>query len=685
MKRFFYFFMIVMTPFVIGSCKNKQVQNETDASEPFEYVVDQFADVEILRYQVPAWDDLSLNQKLLIYYLSEAASWGRDITFDQNFVHNLAIKEVLENIMNTYSGDRESAHFIAFTDYVKRFWFSNGIHHHYSNAKFFPEISVEDFKELMGNSDLAQYSVPESHTYEQYQEWMSNLIFNPDVAPMKISSDNAKDKVTYSASNFYQNVTQKEVEDYYHKLEQKLWKKNPEQPIAVGLNSQLVKVDNKVQENVYHLNGLYGKAIEKIIYWLDKAASVAENEAQKNHIQKLIEYYTTGDLTTWDDYNILWVQDLASKVDYVNGFIEVYGDPLQRKGTWESIVNFKDEANTKRTKIISDNAQWFEDHSPIANNLKKKEVKGVAAKVITLAFLGGESYPTTPLGINLPNSNWIRKEYGSKSVTMSNIMFAHNQAGLRSGVNDEFYYSAEEIKRAEEYGYITYNLFVDMHECLGHGSGQLAPGVSDGSLREYHSVIEETRADLFALYFLGDPKIVDLGLVSNPEAYKAEYYRQIVNGLMLQLNRIDLGGQITQTHMRDRALIARWCLERGKDEKVIEIVVRDGKKYVKINDYEKLRGYFGELLKMVQDIKSYGKLAEAKKLVETYAIHIDPDLHKEVKDRYSLLDVHPYSGFINPKFHLIKENNQVIDIELDYSQTYMEQMLEYGKKYRILF
>lgn len=685
MKRFFYFFMIVMTPFVIGSCKNKQVQNETDASEPFEYVVDQFADVEILRYQVPAWDDLSLNQKLLIYYLSEAASWGRDITFDQNFVHNLAIKEVLENIMNTYSGDRESAHFIAFTDYVKRFWFSNGIHHHYSNAKFFPEISVEDFKELMGNSDLTQYSVPESHTYEQYQEWMSNLIFNPDIAPMKISSDNAKDKVTYSASNFYQNITQKEVEDYYHKLEQKLWKKNPEQPIAVGLNSQLVKVDNKVQENVYHLNGLYGKAIEKIIYWLDKAASVAENEAQKNHIQKLIEYYTTGDLTTWDDYNILWVQDLASKVDYVNGFIEVYGDPLQRKGTWESIVNFKDEANTKRTEIISDNAQWFEDHSPIANNLKKKEVKGVAAKVITLAFLGGESYPTTPLGINLPNSNWIRKEYGSKSVTMSNIMFAHNQAGLRSGVNDEFYYSAEEIKRAEEYGYITYNLFVDMHECLGHGSGQLAPGVSDGSLREYHSVIEETRADLFALYFLGDPKIVDLGLVSNPEAYKAEYYRQIVNGLMLQLNRIDLGGQITQTHMRDRALIARWCLERGKDEKVIEIVVRDGKKYVKINDYEKLRGYFGELLKMVQDIKSYGKLAEAKKLVETYAIHIDPDLHKEVKDRYSLLDVHPYSGFINPKFHLIKENNQVIDIELDYSQTYMEQMLEYGKKYRILF
>lgn len=685
MKRFFYFFMIVMTPFVIGSCKNKQVQNETDASEPFEYVVDQFADVEILRYQVPAWDDLSLNQKLLIYYLSEAASWGRDITFDQNFVHNLAIKEVLENIMNTYSGDRESAHFIAFTDYVKRFWFSNGIHHHYSNAKFFPEISPEDFKELMENSDISQYTVQENQTYEQYQEWMSNLIFNPDIAPMKISSDNAKDKVTYSASNFYQNVTQKEVEDYYHKLEQKLWKKNPEQPIAVGLNSQLVKVDNKVQENVYHLNGLYGKAIEKIIYWLDKAASVAENEAQKNHIQKLIEYYTTGDLTTWDDYNILWVQDLASKVDYVNGFIEVYGDPLQRKGTWESIVNFKDEANTKRTEIISDNAQWFEDHSPIANNLKKKEVKGVAAKVITLAFLGGESYPTTPLGINLPNSNWIRKEYGSKSVTMSNIMFAHNQAGLRSGVNDEFYYSAEEIKRAEEYGYITYNLFVDMHECLGHGSGQLAPGVSDGSLREYHSVIEETRADLFALYFLGDPKIVDLGLVSNPEAYKAEYYRQIVNGLMLQLNRIDLGGQITQTHMRDRALIARWCLERGKDEKVIEIVVRDGKKYVKINDYEKLRGYFGELLKMVQDIKSYGKLAEAKKLVETYAIHIDPDLHKEVKDRYSLLDVHPYSGFINPKFHLIKENNQVIDIELDYSQTYMEQMLEYGKKYRILF
>ncbi len=666
------------------SCNESKKESASDEPQGFDYHVDRFADIEILRFKVDRWEELSLQQKTMIYYLSEAAACGRDIVFDQNCAYNLSIKDALENIIDSYSGDKSCADFEKFMVYVKRFWFSNGMHHHYSNAKFFPEVTKEYFELLLSKSNSTGFYLPEGYTFETYKTWITNLIFDPKIAPIKIVQDNAQDLVLNSSANFYEGVTQREAETFYDKLEKNRSLFNPEKPISLGLNSKLVKEKGTIIEKKYQVGGLYSAALEKVVFWLEKAMSVAENDTQKKHIQKLIEYYRSGDLKTWDEYNILWVQDLDSKIDYVNGFIEVYNDPLQRKATWEAMANFKDLEETKRTELISKNAQWFEDHSPIAPQFKKKEVKGVAAKAITIAFLGGDCYPSAPLGINLPNANWIRKDYGSKSVTLTNIMFAYNQAGLESGINDEFYISQEEIERAEKYGFITYNLFVDMHECLGHGSGQLAPGVSDGSLKQFHSVIEEARADLFALYFLGDPKIVELGLVNDPDAYKAEYYRTIVNGMMLQLNRINLGDEITQTHMRDRALIAHWCYENGKADQVIEMVERDGKTFIKINDYEKLRQLFGKLLAQIQDIKSFGKYKDAKMLVEKYGIKIDPTMHQEVKKRYSLLDIAPYSGFVNPHFNIIYDKDVIKDIQLDYSQTYIDQMLEYGKKYKYL-
>jgi len=685
MMKLYPSFMILLTFVIAVSCNETKKETPKTESQEFDYQVDRFADIEVLRFEVDQWNELSLQQKIYIYYLSEAALCGRDIVYDQNYAHNLDIKNALENIIETYSGDKTSAEFDQFMVYVKRFWFSNGIHHHYSNAKFFPNISKEYFQNLLAHSSPDGFQMAPSVSMATYCQWITDLIFNPSIAPWKIAPDQSPDLILNSASNFYNGVTQKEAETFYAKMAQNRQLYDPERPISLGLNSQLVKENGKIFEKKYQIGALYSQAITQIVYWLNKAMSVAENNKQKEYIQKLISYYETGDLKRWDEYNILWVKDLESHVDFINGFIEVYGDPLQKKGTWESIVNFKDLDNTKRTEIISQNAQWFEDHSPISPKFKKKEVKGVAAKVITVAFLGGESYPTSPLGINLPNANWIRKEYGSKSVTMSNIMYAHNQAGIKSGINDEFYYSNDEIDRAEKYGYITYNLFVDMHECLGHGSGQMAPGVSDASLKQFHSVIEECRADLFALYFLGDPKIVDLGLVNHPEAYKAEYYRSIVNGMMLQLNRINLGDEITQTHMRDRAIIANWCYEKGKDENVIEWVIRDNRRYLKINDYEKLRKLFGELLVHIQDIKSNGKYLEAKLLVEKYGIKIDPEIHREVKERFALLDIAPYSGFINPKFVITTEKDEIKKIDLDYTQNYVDQMLEYRKKYRFLF
>lgn len=664
------------------SCSKKDASKANVEPDTFNFVIDRFADIEIMRYRVDDWDQLSLKQKELIYYLSQAALCGRDILYDQNCKYNLRVRGTIDNIVNTYSGDRSSPDWQNFMVYAKRFWFSNGMHHHYSNDKFFPEISTDYFAQLVLQSDSAGFPYSEKENRDQFLKTMSDIIFNPKVAAKRVFQDTSKDLVTNSAVNFYENVSQKEVEAFYSQLA-----KNDDEtcPLSWGLNSKVYKdAKGKVCEATYCLNGLYGKAIEQIIFWLKKASEVAENEAQKNHLQKLIEYYETGNLKTWDEYNILWVKDVVSQIDYVNGFIEVYTDPMGRKATWEAVVDYKDLKNNKRTELISDNAQWFEDNSPIDALYKKKEVKGVVAKVITVAQLGGDCFPATPIGINLPNANWIRAEHGSKSVTMENLMYAYAQARLKNGSNDEFYFSNTEKELVEKYGYISDNLQVDLHECLGHGSGQMLPGVADSMLKSYHSVIEETRADLFSLYYIADPKIVELGLLPDAEAYKACYYKYILNGMMLQLNRINLGDEITEAHMRNRALIANWCYEKGEEENIIEKVEKDGKTYLKINNYEKLRALFGKLLTEIQKIKSTGDYAAAKTIVETYAVKIDAKLHKEIKQRYEALDIAPYGGFVNPEFVITEENGKIKDITLRYPSDYVKQMLDYDNKYHFL-
>ncbi len=670
---------------LLTACHNNVNKETVSEEEPFEFVLDRFADIEIMRYRVDDWDSLSLQQKELVYYLSEAACCGRDILFDQNCEANLLVKSTLDNIITHFNGDENSEDWQKFMVYAKRFWFSNGIHHHYANDKFFPEITTEYFQTLLNQADPKEFPLRDGESVEDFKAEITDIIFNLERYPNKICQNSDVDLVTNSAVNFYSGVTQKEVEAYYHQLEATYPQANPEQPVSFGLNSKVVKgADGKVCEDVYKADGLYGKAISKIIYWLEKAANVAENEHQKQHILKLIEFYRGGDLKTWDDYNVLWVTDTVSNVDYVNGFIEVYNDPLGQKGAWEGIVDYKNLKNNKRTEIISDNAQWFEDHSPIDPRFKKKSVKGVMAKVITVAQLGGDSYPAPPIGINLPNANWIRKEHGSKSVTIENLMYAYDQARQESGLGQEFYYSDQEMELSKKYGYASDNLQVDLHECLGHGSGQMLPGVSDAALKNYHSVIEETRADLFSLYYIGDPQMIKLGLLPDKEAYKACYYKYILNGLMLQLNRIELGNTITEAHMRNRAIIARWCHEKGQQDKVIELVQRNGKTFVKVNDYEKLRLLFGELLSEIQDIKSTGNYAQAKKIVEAYGIQIDPALHKEVKDRYAQLNIAPYGGFVNPTFDIREESGKIVDIKLVYPSSFVEQMLDYDTKYNYL-
>lgn len=674
----------ILATTLLTACKSKEPQ-QTSTENDFAFVIDRFADIEVLRYRVDDWDSLSLQQKELVYYLSQAACCGRDIHFDQNCEANLLVKSTIDNIISTYSGDKNSSDWQNFIIYAKRFWFSNGIHHHYANDKFFPEISQEYFISLLDNSNQNQFQLTDYQSYNEFKKDIVDIVFNPKRYPVKICQNTEVDLVENSAVNFYKGVSEKEVEQYYCQLKAANPSKNADCDISYGLNSKVIKNgDNQVVEDVYKVNGLYGKAISQIVYWLKKAANVAENPAQKSHILKLIEFYETGDLKTWDDYNILWVQDTISKVDYVNGFIEVYNDPLGQKGSWEGMVNYKDLKNNKRTEIISENAQWFEDHSPIDDQFKKKQVKGVIAKVITVAQLGGDCFPTPPIGINLPNANWIRKEYGSKSVTIENLMYAYDQARQSSGVGAEFYYSDAEVELVKKYGYMSDNLQVDMHECLGHGSGQMLPGVSDAALKSYHSVIEETRADLFSLYYIADPQMVKLGLLPNEDAYKACYYKYILNGLMLQLNRIELGNEITQAHMRNRALIARWCIENGMAEKVIELTHRDGKTFVKINDYEKLRQLFGKLLNEIQTIKSTGDYAKAKQIVEKYAIKIDPELHREVKDRYAQLDIAPYGGFVNPTFDVKEKDGKIVDIQLVYPNSFVDQMLEYDQKYNFL-
>ena len=679
MKKLIFMSIIMSAAFM--ACNNPEENKEATQKDDFTYQIDQFADIRVMRFQIPGWDELDLRQKKLIYYLSEAAKAGRDITFDQNFKYNLAIRKTMEEIYENYQGDREAREFGDFMVYLKRIWFSNGIHHHYSTDKIIPAFSDTYFAELVNNSQNAGFPLREGQITEEFIAWISPYIFDPDVAAKKIVTDPDSDIVAESATNFYADeVNQAEVLAFYKKV------KDPDDktPVSYGLNSKIVKENGKIKEEVYKFGGLYGPAIEKIIYWLEKAKTVAGSTEQEKAFAALIDYYKTGDLTTWDEYNVMWLNDGNAFVDYVNGFIEVYGDPLGMKATWESVVNFRNEEATKRTEIISENAQWFEDNSPVDPRFKKKEVKGVTAKVITVAQLGGDCYPTTPIGINLPNADWIRKEHGSKSVTMDNITYAYDQVAMQSGFLEEFAASQEEIDRQRKYGSISDNIHTDMHECIGHASGQLLPETSSEALQSYSSALEESRADLFALYYMMDQKMVDLGLLPNLDAARAQYDSYIANGLMRQLTRIELGKDIEQAHMRNRQLISKWCYEKGRDENVIEKFEKDGKTYIRINDYERLRELMGELLAEVQRIKSEGDYAAGKKLVENYAVKVDPELHAEVKERYAKLNLAPYGGFVNPEISPVTENDEILDVEVSYPDDYVKQMMHYSQDYSYL-
>lgn len=650
----------------------------------FDYKVDRFADIEVLRYEVPEFKDLSLQQKLMIYYLSEAAQAGRDIIWDQNGRYNLKIRKLLESVYKNFSGDRTSADYKGFEKYLKQVWFGNGIHHHYSTDKFIPEFSQEFLEEQMALLPDSELPLSEGQDAAALRDELFPVIFDPSVMPKRVFQDGSQDVIVNSASNLYgEGVTQQEVEAYFDAI------KVPDDPtpISYGLNSRMVKKDGRLVEEHYHLNGLYGPAIAKIIYWLDMAKSVAENDAQKEYITKLIDYYITGDLKLFDEYSILWAEETAGDVDFVNGFIESYGDPLGMTGSYESYVNFKNRKASARTETISGNAQWFEDNSPVDQRFKKEEVKGVSAKVITAAMLAGDAYPSTAIGINLPNANWIRAAHGSKSVTLENITEAYDMASHGNGFNEEFVIDAPTSKLMDDYLYITDMLHTDLHECLGHASGRLLPGVDPDALKENGSALEEARADLFALYYLADPKLIELGILDNPEAYKAEYYKYMLNGLMTQLNRIEPGKDIEEAHMRNRQLIAAWVLDhagKGKNA-AVEIVKKNGKSYVKINDYKKMRELLGQLLAEVQRIKSEGDYQAGNELIQKYAVKVDPKLHNEVLDRFSKLDIPPYRGFVNPVYNLVYDlDGNVTDVTLDYTETYPAQMLRLSENYRTL-
>lgn len=638
--------------------------------KPFDYHVDRFADIEVLRYKVPDFENLTLNQKLLVYYLTEAAINGRDILWDQNGELNLQLRPVLETIYVNYKGDRNAADFKNFETYLKQVWFGNGIHHHYSTDKFVPKFPRAFFEEQFKANNLGD---------EAKMNLLAEAIFNPTLYAKRVNQADGQDLIRTSANNLYDNtVTQKEVEDYYAALKDT----TDLTPISYGLNARVAKVDGKVVEQRYKLGGLYSDAIAKIMENLLRAREYAENPAQKDIIDKLVEFYGSGDLKTFDDYSIAWAEDTKSKVDFINGFIESYGDPLGMTGSWESIVNFRNDKASHRTEIISSNAQWFEDHSPIDPRFRKEKVKGVSAKVITAAILAGDSYPSTPIGINLPNANWIRAAHGSKSVTIENITEAYDAAAHGNGFNEEFVIDKPTAKLLDEYLFITDNLHTDLHECLGHGSGQLLPGVDPDALKEHGSTLEEARADLFALYYLADPHLLELGLLDNPDAYKAEYYKYMLNGLMTQLMRIEPGKDVEEAHMRNRKLIAEWVLEHGKADNVVELVKRDGKTYVQINDYGKMRDLFGQLLAEIQRIKSEGDYEAGAKLVEQYAVKVDPQLHKEVLDRYAKLSIAPYKGFVNPVYTPVTdEGGKITDIVVSYDEEYLPQMMRYSADY----
>ena len=672
-----------MTAMVMTACTGQKAEKVEATQDNFNYVVDQFADLQILRYQVPGFESLSLKQKQLLYHLSEAALMGRDILFDQNCRYNLPIRRALEAVYTGYKGDRTDPQFVALETYLKRVWFANGIHHHYAEDKFVPGFTPEFFRTCISQIGASALPLREGQTVEQFVAEISPVIFDPAVMAKRTVQSGDVDLIRASANNYYgEGVTQVEVEDFYARMKAG---KDTISPISYGLNSRLVKENGKLVEKVWKVGGLYSPAIEKIVSELRKAVAFAENDAQKSIIGKLIEYYQTGDLKIFDAYSILWVEDTASDVDFVNGFIETYGDPLGMKASWESTVNFINKEATKRTKVISDNAQWFEDHSPVDKRFKKEKVKGVSAKVITVSMLGGDCYPATPIGINLPNADWIRRDHGSKSVTIENITEAYDKASQGNGFNEEFVWSEKEREGLKKYGFITDNLHTDLHECLGHGSGKLLPGVDPDALKAYGSTIEEARADLFGLYYVADPKLVELGLTPSADAYKAQYYTYLMNGLMTQLVRIEPGNNVEEAHMRNRQLIARWVYEKGAAEKVVELVKKDGKTYVVINDYEKVRDLFGRLLAEIQRIKSTGDYAGAHDLVEAYAVKVDPALHAEVLERYKKLNLAPYKGFVNPKYEVVTDaDGTITDVTVTYDEGYAEQMLRYSKDYSTL-
>lgn len=660
-----------------------KAQKNNEKETEFKYVIDEFADIKVMRYQIPGWEELSLSQQEYLYYLSEAAKCGRDILWDQNYKYNLTVRRTLENILSSFKDKRETKDWAEFEVYAKRVFFSNGIHHHYSEDKIMPTFSKDYFKSLIKASSPNAFPTNKGEKIDQFAARITDIIFNPKVAPVRKETDKTKDIVANSAVNFYEGVTREEAENFYNN------QVSPDQnrPLSHGLNSKLIKKDGKIYEETYKVGGLYTQAIEEILHWLEKAEKVAENDKQREYISLLIQYYKTGDLKTWDDYNVAWASDIESQCDFVNGFIENYTDPLGMKSSWEAVVNFKDIEATKRTEVISSNAQWFEDHSPVAQEYKKKEVKGVSAKVINAVMLGGDCYPTPPIGINLPNADWIRKEYGSKSVTIANLSSAYDLASLESpkGALQEFAATQEEIELAKKYSSLSGDLHTDMHECLGHGSGQLLPGTSPSALADYSSSLEEARADLFALYYMMDPYMIEIGLIPELGVGKAAYDSYLRNGLLTQYARIEFGKTVNQAHMQARKLISTYTFERGQEAGSVVKFQKNGKTYFQIKDHETVRKIFGELLATLQDIKSKGDYQAGKDLIEKYAVKIDPVLHQEIIDRYTKLNIKPYGGFVNPDITPVaNKDGEIIKYQLTYPKDFLKQHLQYGKNYSFL-
>ena len=672
--------VLAMATIALGSssCKSQIESQDPNNKEEFKWIVDTFDDIKVLQYKVPDFDSLPLDKKKLIYYLNQAALSGRDIIYDQNFKYNLPIRRTLEAIYINFDGNRESPEWLAFEKYLKKVWFANGIHHHYSNDKFTPEFSETYFDSLIAATPDDKLPHDFGST-EDLLAVIKPIIFDPSLYPVKLNQAAGVDMLKTSAMNYYEGVSQAEAEEFYAQMSNP----NDPEPISVGLNSKLVKENGKLQERVWKIGGMYSPAIEKITYWLEKAAGVAEPQ-QKEIIEALISFYNSGDLKEYDRFNILWVKDTLSNVDFINCFTEVYGDPLGYKASWEAMVNMKDNAATRRTETISENAQWFEDHSPIQDKYKKKQVKGVSAKVINAAILAGDCYPSTPIGINLPNADWIRKEHGSKSVTVQNITQAYAESNKSSGFSEEFILRPEDRDRISLYGTLGDNFHTDLHECLGHGSGQLAPGTKGDELKQYGSTLEEARADLFSLYYLADPKLIELNLLPNSDVYKAQYASYISNGMMTQLARIEPGKNIEEAHMRNRQLIAQWAYELGLKDNVIEKTVVDGKTYIVINDFEKLRQIFGTMLREIQRIKSEGDFFAGRNLVEKYGVIVDQDLHNEVIERYTKLGIQPYGGFVNPIYTPVMEGGEIVNVTLEYPESYVKQMLDYSANYSFL-